>query len=286
MAPVQSVSIQVTPPGQSNVNVVAPLRRMGQIQPIDVPGEGSCAGVGLTSGNGFGRGITVPGVQAHAQLQLYRNAAGWKFGFIQFLRFQVFDVVYRGVTPADGSVFLQFYPTSEQNRLMLDQAQEAEPGQPWYHPLSVQTATASHHNLLIPFNDTPADFIECRRMNPVASRFPVSNWLHHVWLRLQFTTVLAAKSPTGAVEPIQSFDWEVDWNLTFTRGTGPNPDENWAWTPDPCGGKTIGPASRNHLSRHPAIASRFSATGFQMLPIVRAAEGHNREPRISHLRTW
>ncbi len=286
VAPVRSAQVLVSPLGQSTVNVYAPLRSNGQIAVIDTPGEGTCAAVALSAGNGFGRGITSPGVQAEARLQLGSGAAGWKFGFIQFLRFQVLDVVYRGATPADGSLFLQYYSTAEQRQLQLDQADGANAQEPWYHPQAMAMAAANASSVTIPFNDTPADLVECRRANRAVRQFAVDNWLHHIWFSLQFTTVLAAQSPAGAVEPLQAFDWAVDWNLTFTRGAGSNPNEGWTWNPNPVNGRSIGPVSRNHLSRHAPIAARFHGPRFQMLPIVRAAAGHSREPRVVPSQTW
>jgi hypothetical protein len=288
MAPVRSIRWQVDPLGISTVSVDLPLRNQsGQIVLIDVEGEGQCPGLALSAGIGFGQGITVPGVRATADLQLASGADGWRFGFIQFLRFRVLDVVYRGATSSEGSVFAQIYPENEQTRLALDQTQRGDRSQPWYDPnCVVEAAAAGDGHLTIPFQDTPSDFFEVRRTNQAAGRSPVSNWLHSCWFRLQFTTVLAAQSPGGRVEPMESFDWTVDWNLTFTRGDGPNPDDNWTRTPNPCLGKTVDRPSHAGLRRHPAIAARFSSPTFQMLPIVRVEEMRTLDPRLVYSASW
>jgi hypothetical protein len=284
MAPVTSVHLTPAPLGTSPVNT-GMLRRGGALQIIDIAGEGSCAGVVFTAGVGFGAGIRQSGVRATARLQLSGPATGWRFGFIQFLRQRVFDITFRGATRGDGATHMQFYPVSSQSQLQIDQCRGADARQPWYHANCVKSAAdASSGALTIEFNDTPADFVECRRLNRNVNNS--SNWLHHVWFRLSFTTVLAAQSPAGAVEPLQAFTWSVDWNQTFTRGSGANPDDNWTWTANP-GGKIVdSPRSASGTGLDAAIAACFNAPTFRMLTTVDAAEASHQNPRLQYFASW
>src|SRR5436190_23444826 len=125
MAPVSSVQLTPDPLGASAVNTGI-LRRGGALQIIDIAGEGSCAGVVFTAGVGFSGGIRQNGVRATARLQLSGPATNWRFGFIQFLRQRVFDITFRGATPADGSTFMQCYPVSSQSQLQIDQCRGAD----------------------------------------------------------------------------------------------------------------------------------------------------------------
>jgi hypothetical protein len=224
------------------------------------------------------------GVAARAELQLTDNAEGWIFGFVQFLRFQALDTTYRVNACESTQISLQMYKDNVKRLLLLDRSVYTDKRMPWYDPNCTARVYKGNSNYLsIPFNDTPAQDIPLSITDKRLKKSLIHNYLYHLWFRLEFTTVLAARSPNCHMFSLQSFDWWLDWNLQVDcastnkyQRTAGNP--LFSSYPD---GKFVSSPSLGPPAHHYDIFQLFTQS-FNMPPTVRSIKP-NRKFTISHL---
>ena len=117
------------------------------------------------------------------------------------------------------------------------------------------------------FSDTPRVPVPLWLYNPHHNNAP--NLLTHVWVKYDFTTVLALRQPGQPLMSICYFDWTVEWVYDFTPPTTylTAPATNWApaRTPGSAPGKQIGPI-RPGPPPHGVLQPYFRTPGTALPP--------------------
>ena len=161
-----------------------------------------------------------------------------RLGIIQFFRFMACDYYYSGRQAADGSLFAQTVPTAQRQLVATDHTDRNDMANPegWYDlGVACFAQIAARPISAIPpipfsFSDTPRIPVPLWLYNSHHNNAP--NLLTHVWVKYDFTTVLALRQPGQALTSICYFDWTVEWVYDFTPPANylTAPATNWAPT--------------------------------------------------------
>jgi hypothetical protein len=305
MVPVRSVIFQPEPLGRTPVFVQVPWNDGGMPYTHEyITGEPNILGARLSSrdevrvrASAAGGQVArqdIVGVEGTAHITFGSRASDWSFGFIQFMRFNVLDATYRGTERGDGETYLQWFSGNEQTLLLLDKATNgSDPTGPWYSTLTTLTAGSVRQGAIpIRWNDSPVQSIPLQTVNHSGGRQRV-NYLHHVWHRSEFTTVLAAMEPRhGRLHALVWFDWMVDWDLNFRRDSAAT--FHWELATNHQG-KVVDRPTSGQLIQHQGIQAIFASRSSQIMPPLvstivtfdpQPGRQTGRQPRRSESPNW
>jgi len=133
---------------------------------------------------------------------------GWRAGWVQLCAQEEVWAIYRGETPADGTIRAT-WPTYE----ALDTASSDNSEvlvsfkEPFYQTLSQEKPTAN-----IEFMDIPIQEFESTMMNTVTKK---TNTIAVAVARFSFILALAARDPEDNLHLLQWVPWWVRWESTF-----------------------------------------------------------------------
>jgi hypothetical protein len=267
--PTASIDFQNGPLGQTELWALAPGRDPADGTPsmLTIPGEGTSSVVSMDSG-------APAGLWARATITLNGNAAGWTFGFVQFLVQEVLRGDFEG---GSATLTSSYVPAADQRRVRIDVARGSTAERPWYHHGALQAITAgSTSSLTVNFDDRPADALPLRRVHP---RTRLDLFLRHARFTCEFHTVLAARDPSQRWHVLRAFAWGVDWDLSLTRS-----GDTWQISPTRILGKRVDrpahdlPASASEIAAAFAAGFAGPAANMPQVPRSRSAPADNFQP--------
>jgi hypothetical protein len=156
------------------------------------------------------------------------SGAGWNVGFLQAQWIETNWGAYRGLSEADGSVFVQrARPPARPRQACFDCITI---GAPFYADTTVPARSPVTGGPALPFvaplpanptfpltisvlhSDFPSDFFPFSRLNSVTGQ---QNLLSEAQLEFSFCFVLALKGPAGQLSMAKSVYWNVAWQSKF-----------------------------------------------------------------------
>ncbi len=156
------------------------------------------------------------------------SGAGWSVGFLQAQWIETNWGAYRGVTAADGSIFVQrARPPARPRQACFDCITI---GAPFYADATIPARAPVTGGPALPFvaalpanptfpltlsvlhSDFPSDFFPFSRLNSVTGQ---QNLLSEAQLEFSFCFVLALKGPAGQLRMAKSAYWAVAWQNKF-----------------------------------------------------------------------
>ena len=172
-------------------------------------------------------------IQADASITVKPSRPGevlpmsWEFGFIQLQLSETNWAYYKGVSPADGSMLVNYGATQARGGdLCRDTKVE---GQIWYTGAgaansSKESSMAMPLPWVIPtfyFGDSPKGQYALEYRNP---KTKILNRLEEVKLSLSFLTTLSMRDPKANFTHLRNFSWGVTWHVRRAPGNTPRPD--------------------------------------------------------------
>jgi hypothetical protein len=257
-------------------------------EPNDLPFALLAAGISHGGyPNEFGEfGTPEVGISQRFNVVVRRDAIldSARLGIIQFFRFMACDYYYSGRQAADGSLFAQTVPTAQRQIVATDHAtgNALANAEGWYDPgvacfieMSPRPVSAIPP-IPFSFSDTPRVPVPLWLYNPHHNNAP--NLLTHVWVKYDFTTVLALRQPGQPLMSICYFDWTIEWVYDFTPPanylTAPATSRAPARTPGSAPGKQIGPI-RPGPPPHGVLQPYFRSPGAALPPTHPSASRTN-----------
>lgn len=200
----------------------------------------------------------------------------WKFGWVQFITFNVADTSYLEAHGNRG-LFVQRVEQGQQARVTLDRETNSPQLSPWYSTDRTAPAFRDRTNLPsdlrrvdLAFADLPSQsflMIWTDRSRIDRSGAPLTTYLRNLWVRYDFTVVLACCRPDGTVRPLKSIDWRVDWQANVSPPDdlleGRAVPSNTPWSVAPLS-LQAGPvsATQDEAPAHHGIADFFRTGSF------------------------
>lgn len=211
--------------------------------------------------------------------------AGWRFGWMQAEWCETNWAYYRGQHDRDGSLFLQ------RGRSPARAAQACRDsivaGTPIYnstqagHSVTLALATALPSALSAKHYDKPAEFFPLQRVNTLTTQ---PNFLREAQLEFMFCAILVLISPTGVIQQLSHFYWNVRWQGRFLPSNFANLGAAWTIHTTPGGQGAAASRVFGGSSNDSRFRNVITAAAAPHCNLVAANASGN--PNLREARTW
>ncbi len=209
---------------------------------------------------------------------------GWKFGFIQLQLSETNWAYYKGASPADGSMLVNYGSSAARGTDLCRDTERA--GQIWYTGAgdadsSKESTMAMPLPWILPtfyFGDRPEGELSLEYRNPKTKKL---NRLEEAKMSLSFLTTLSMRDPNVVFTHLRNFSWGVSWHVRRVPGNTPRPDFPFL----PGSGGTCSPVRNGPPSSavHRALLTDESGRARNCLEV---ASGAVRHPSIEASAKW
>lgn len=162
------------------------------------------------------RGIQING-HVEFSLEPTDTIAGWKAGFIQFVRNNVVTFRYTGRTPTEGSIVCDSRATRPSiiwlDCLLTSAIPWFDSNARWFDHIEPDSKTGGNRAFAnLSMRDDPFIGVPLTMKNKMTN---VYNFLYDVRKEDEFWTVLAAMEPSGALQYLGYVHWRIVHNVDF-----------------------------------------------------------------------